>query len=170
MSAYYTFVCSLPYLSFDSEPPMPPEDFLARASFYLTEEELADLGKPGRGSEVGAAWERWERSFRTAVAAVRAGRTGKEFQPDKTDLELMDSQVRQTVSELYKTEAPMRIERGLDALRFAKLDELASGHYFDYAVIFCYFQKLLILWRWKNLDVSGGRKVMEDCCAVKQNT
>ena len=42
MSAYYTFVCSLPYLSFEGEPPMTPKEFVERAAFYLKDEESAE--------------------------------------------------------------------------------------------------------------------------------
>ena len=170
MSAYYTFVCSLPYLSFEGEPPMTPKEFVERAAFYLKDEELSDLTGKDRSSEVGSSWNKWERSLRSAVAAVRAGRVGKEFQPDRLGTDILDGMTRQTLSDLYKTEAPMRIERGLDEVRFNKLDELASGHFFDYVVIFCYYQKLLILTRWKGLDAEGGREVVKNCCAIKQNT
>lgn len=167
MSAYYTFVCSLPYLSFDSEVPMMPEEFLDRASFYLGASEMSDLTGEERVSDIGAAWDLWERSFRTAVASIRAGRTGKEFQPDRTKTDILDGVTRQTVADLYKTEAPMKIERGLDLLRFSKLDELSCGHNFDYAVIFCYYQKLRLMWRWKGMDKKSGEEVVKNCCEVK---
>ena len=167
MSNYYTFVCSLPYLNFEGEPPMSPDEFIERAAPWLAEEELKALTDPNPETGVAAEWALFERSFRSAVAQVRAAKLGKEFQPDRLKTDVMDGAVRQGIAELYKTGEPLKIERGLDLICFSRLDEMSAGHFFDYTVVFCYHKKLTILWRWKCLDDLKGQEVLKNSCMVK---
>lgn len=44
---------------------------------------------------------------------------------------------------------------------------MSAGHFFDYTVVFCYFKKLVILWRWKCLDDLKGQEVLKNSCLVK---
>ncbi|MBO7447691.1 DUF2764 family protein [bacterium] len=167
MSNYYTLVCSLPYLNFEGEPPMSPEEFIERATPWLSEAELKALTDPDPETGVAAEWALFERSFRSAVAQVRAAKLGKEFQPDRLKTDVMDGAVRQGIAELYKTGEPLKIERGLDLICFSRLDEMSAGHFFDYTVVFCYYKKLTILWRWKCLDDLKGQEVLKNSCMVK---
>lgn len=167
MSNYYTFICSLPYLNFEGEPPMSPDEFIERATPWLAEEELKALTDPNPETGVAAEWALFERSFRSAVAQVRAAKLGKEFQPDRLKTDVMDGAVRQGIAELYKTGEPLKIERGLDLICFSRLDEMSAGHFFDYTVVFCYYKKLTILWRWKCLDDLKGQEVLKNSCMVK---
>ena len=167
MSNYYTFVCSLPYLNFEGEPPMSPDEFIERAAPWLSEEELKALTDPNPETGVAAEWALFERSFRSAVAQVRAAKLGKEFQPDRLRTDVMDGAVRQGIAELYKTGEPLKIERGLDLICFSRLDEMSAWHFFEYTVVFCYYKKLTILWRWKCLDDLKGQEVLKNSCMVK---
>ena len=167
MSNYYTFVCSLPYLNFEGEPPMSPDEFIERATPWLGDEELKALTDTNAKLDVAAEWALWERSFRSAVAQVRAAKLGKEFQIDRLRTDVMDGATRQGIAELYKTGEPLKIERGLDLLSFSHLDEMSAGHFFDYTVVYCYFKKLVILWRWKCLDDLKGQEVLKNSCLVK---
>ena len=146
---------------------MSPDEFIERATPWLTEEELKALTNADANFDVAAEWALWERSFRSAVAQVRAAKLGKEFQVDRLKTDVMDGATRQGIAELYKTGEPLKIERGLDLLSFSHLDEMSAGHFFDYTVVFCYFKKLLILWRWKCLDDLKGQEVLKDSCMVK---
>ena len=101
------------------------------------------------------------------MAQVRAAKLGKEFQPDRLKTDVMDGAVRQGIAELYKTGEPLKIERGLDLICFSRLDEMSAGHFFDYTVVFCYYKKLTILWRWKCLDDLKGQEVLKNSCMVK---
>lgn len=170
MANYYTFVCSLNYLDFQGEAPMAPAEFLEQAANWLPAGELAalcDWDLPG-GPAIAAEWSLYERSLKSAVAAVRAQRLGREFQPDRLSCDILDGQTRQSISELYKGNDPLKLERGLDGLRFAKLDELGAGHFFDFTAVFCYYAKLCLMWRWQTLDSARGLAVVKDCCTVKQ--
>lgn len=146
---------------------MSPDEFIERATPWLTEEELKALTNADANFDVAAEWALWERSFRSAVAQVRAAKLGKEFQVDRLKTDVMDGATRQGIAELYKTGEPLKIERGLDLLSFSRLDEISAGHFFDYTVVFCYFKKLMILWRWKCLDDLKGQEVLKDSCMVK---
>jgi len=146
---------------------MSPDEFIERATPWLTEEELKALTNADANFDVAAEWALWERSFRSAVAQVRAAKLGKEFQVDRLKTDVMDGATRQGIAELYKTGEPLKIERGLDLLSFSRLDEMSAGHFFDYTVVFCYFKKLMILWRWKCLDDLKGQEVLKDSCMVK---
>lgn len=146
---------------------MSPDEFIERATPWLTDEELKALTNADANFDVAAEWALWERSFRSAVAQVRAAKLGKEFQVDRLKTDVMDGATRQGIAELYKTGEPLKIERGLDLLSFSHLDEMSAGHFFDYTVVFCYFKKLMILWRWKCLDDLKGQEVLKDSCMVK---
>ena len=146
---------------------MSPDEFIERATPWLTDEELKALTTADANFDVAAEWALWERSFRSAVAQVRAAKLGKEFQVDRLKTDVMDGATRQGIAELYKTGEPLKIERGLDLLSFSRLDEMSAGHFFDYTVVFCYFKKLLILWRWKCLDDLKGQELLKDSCMVK---
>lgn len=146
---------------------MSPDEFIERATPWLTDEELKALTNADAEFDVAAEWALWERSFRSAVAQVRAAKLGKEFQVDRLKTDVMDGATRQGIAELYKTGEPLKIERGLDLLSFSRLDEMSAGHFFDYTVVFCYFKKLMILWRWKCLDDLKGQEVLKDSCMVK---
>ena len=146
---------------------MSPDEFIERATPWLTDEELKALTNADANFDVAAEWALWERSFRSAVAQVRAAKLGKEFQVDMLKTDVMDGATRQGIAELYKTGEPLKIERGLDLLSFSHLDEMSAGHFFDYTVVFCYFKKLMILWRWKCLDDLKGQEVLKDSCMVK---
>lgn len=146
---------------------MSPDEFIERAAPWLAEEELKALTDPNAENGVAAEWALFERSFRSAVAQVRAAKLGKEFQPDRLKTDVLDGAVRQGIAELYKTGEPLKIERGLDLICFSRLDEMSAGHFFDYTVVFCYYKKLTILWRWKCLDDLKGQEVLKNSCMVK---
>lgn len=146
---------------------MSPDEFIERATPWLAEEELKALTDPNAENGVAAEWALFERSFRSAVAQVRAAKLGKEFQPDRLKTDVLDGAVRQGIAELYKTGEPLKIERGLDLICFSRLDEMSAGHFFDYTVVFCYYKKLVILWRWKCLDDLKGQEVLKNSCMVK---
>jgi hypothetical protein len=146
---------------------MSPDEFIERATPWLAEEELKALTDPNAENGVAAEWALFERSFRSAVAQVRAAKLGKEFQPDRLRTDVLDGATRQGIAELYKTGEPLKIERGLDLICFSRLDEMSAGHFFDYTVVFCYYKKLTILWRWKCLDDLKGQEVLKNSCMVK---
>lgn len=146
---------------------MSPDEFIERATPWLAEEELKALTDPNAENGVAAEWALFERSFRSAVAQVRAAKLGKEFQPDRLKTDVLDGATRQGIAELYKTGEPLKIERGLDLICFSRLDEMSAGHFFDYTVVFCYYKKLTILWRWKCLDDLKGQEVLKNSCMVK---
>jgi hypothetical protein len=52
-------------------------------------------------------------------------------------------------------------EKVLDEIRWKALDDLATGHYFDLAVLITYAYKLLILERWENVRSADGMFLLE---------
>ncbi len=52
-------------------------------------------------------------------------------------------------------------EKVLDETRWKALDELATGHYFDLAVLITYAYKLLILERWENISRADGMSLLD---------
>lgn len=165
MGAYYTFISSLNYLDFSGEAPFSPEEFLERAAVWLPEKELAALedGLAKGAPKIASTYERWEKSFRSAVATLRAAKLSLDFQPNWLECDFLDGETRQAIQELYKAGDPLKLERGLDAIRFAKLDELSVGHFFDFTIVFCYYRKLKLLWRWQTLNPEAGAAVVKSC-------
>jgi hypothetical protein len=52
-------------------------------------------------------------------------------------------------------------EKTLDEIRWKALEEFATGHYFDLAVLVTYAYKLLILQRWENIRSAHGSILLE---------
>ena len=153
MAAYYYLAASLPMLATpDQEPPVSSDDMLEVCRRFMTEKDYEGLVvstlDPGTGE---APWicrefHAWERSLRNSLVALRAA-----------EQELDEDQYLRDVPDVFGTSAiageamgkatPLEAELFLDGSRWAYIEDLAYGHFFDVEFLRAYRLKLQLLER-----------------------
>lgn len=182
MSQYYFFVASLPYLSYDSPPPVSVEEFLDGAQRNLTPQDFTELTQAsieGPGAEAVdrgtlGAWNEFERGLRNALVRVRAGALevavekylrlsarGDEGSPEPRILEA----ARQSVAD----ESPLAAEHMLGRTRWDFLGELETGHFFDLDALIVYYLKLQILSRNRLFSRTEGEQAYREATETIMN-
>lgn len=138
---------------------MEPDDFLALISVHLPESDRAvvagaSIAAPEtvEGPSLLAAWLRFERGLRNALVRLRASRKSQD--PDeyvRRDSAGEDDtgplHVQETAREAFASESPLSGEDALNQARWAFLDEIEPGHYFDLERIVIHYLRLQILAR-----------------------
>jgi hypothetical protein len=116
------------------------------------------------GPEVVVRWQRFERGLRNELVKIRAAQ--KAVDPadyirrddagnDDTDRIGLTEAAR----EAYGEESPLSGEYALNRLRWAYLDELEVGHYFDLDRVIIYYLRLQILARKRMFNRDDGERV-----------
>lgn len=164
MAEYYYLASSLPMLMPDLDPVMSLEDFEEQCSDWLSPEELAvinDLGLvPGGGhapGSAGARWNDWETCLRNRLARGRSG-SGQELENILREESDCYGEIELGVAETLASTDPMEREKMLDALRWRFLDDLETGHTFDFDALCVYKLKLLLRLKWTGRAVNTGRE------------
>lgn len=154
MGAYYYAVAALPALSYGGKPAMEYEIFLefmkdqlAPADFAVLEGvRLGETGNKTGDKPALTAWKRWELSLRNELVRQRASRLRKDPEDYlETGEESLDP--FKTAKEAFDAEDPLEAEERLDRSRWAYLEELETGHYFDVERLMIYSLKLQLLER-----------------------
>lgn len=160
MGNHYYFVASLPLLSYEGRATFEPAQFLTDAARHLTPAELDAVAHAGisapasvsTGSRSGDAFARFERGLRNALVRLRAA--GLAQDPDqaiRVDQAGNDETDALGISELarqaYVEESALAAEDILNRARWAFLDGLEPGHFFDTDLLVIYYLRLQILAR-----------------------
>lgn len=154
MSGLYFLVSSLPSLKEGQAPPLSSEDLMSRCCNWLSEKEMGILRKislaPDQTEEKPtpatlAEWKSWEISFRNRIVKTR-----KPAFPTDPAAHLRNetnyySAIERGVQDAFASTDPLSREKLLDGMRWKKLEDLESGHMFDFSIICIYMLKLLIL-------------------------
>jgi hypothetical protein len=158
MPRYYTYlISSLPSLQYATIPPLSMGDYLRMLAGFIPENELATLHKfaSEEGSDALMAVETIRRYFAFDTALrnhlVRLRSTARDISPEKyvrPREELIDQSIEQYALEAYKSDAPLESEKVLDLARWGYLEEMGTGHIFDYEALLIYAMKLKILLKW----------------------
>lgn len=168
MPAYYYLRSTLPTLLPSSAPPFSFRGFLERcegrmrdADFrVLAAAESPESGDPEterrvRGSRVLSAFRTWERALRNELARLRAHKQGKG--PEKFlrpgDPEWDGIRAAQAA---VQCEDPLEGELLIEREKWAYLERLESGHYFDLEALAAYALKLRILERRDRFEAERG--------------
>jgi hypothetical protein len=179
MAQYYYAVSTLPFLSYEGEPRISSTEFLELCASRLTEEDRqavrsASLLPPDRPAasdfaarnEVLRRWYRFERGLRNELARVRAGsdedRLAKALRADEegnSNAQQLD--VDRVVREVINQDNPLTAEDLLDRARWAYLNELEIGHFFDVGKLIIYYLKLQILERRARFTKERGTEMYE---------
>ena len=172
MSQYYYFVASLPGLSYETERSIPPDEFLEMAGAYLTQGDLeavrrARIDAPvelEEGPGVVVSWQRFERGLRNELVRQRALKKGADsaeyIRRDAAgDDDTQRIGLAEAAREAYGEESPLTGEASLNRLRWAYLEGLEVGHFFDLERLIVYYLKLQILARKRMFNREDGERV-----------
>ncbi|HSV56469.1 MAG TPA: hypothetical protein VLH39_05105 [Magnetospirillaceae bacterium] len=170
MAAYYYLRSTLPTLLSGSPPPfssrgllercegrMRPADYLVLQS-ALSDHPFADVASETRRSRALFRYRAWEKGLRNELTRIRAGRTGKtpERYLRSGDPEWDGIRVARAAAQC---EDPLEGELLIERERWACLERLETGHFFDLEALVAYALKLRVLERKALFDSERGEGV-----------
>jgi hypothetical protein len=169
MSRYYSYLLSsLPVLQFGMNPPFAMDSYLEMLPGFLPEDEMDAIRKFAREDVISLSDDipaiREYQSFDTALRnhVVRLRCIDLDVAPEKhlrLREEISDQWIEQYALEAYKSVSPLESERILDQARWRCLDEIASGHIFDFPTLVIYAMKLRILVKWHEIAVADTNMI-----------
>lgn len=155
MAQYYYTVASLPLLFLDTEQFPKIEGFLASVQEAAPKGDFAIISSatlyPSKNPlhPIIEKWWQFESSLRNELVKLRASRLSVDGAPYLVNTvppyNLID--LINLAREAFLEESPLVGEGILDRGRWAYLDELEFGHYFDLEKLIVYYLKLQILER-----------------------
>ena len=157
---YYFLIASLPLLEIDAPPPMTVEEFDSILEENLPEKEqkkiFAYTGKKDYPSVCGIYRQMalFEEYLRTCIARKRAERAGVHFSAD--DPEEYYGEIDFGLAHAASCSNPLEREYIIDRLRWARLEELALGHDFDFDALCIYRAQLFIVNKYAGVRSETG--------------
>jgi len=157
--------------------------FLELCSSWLDEKEMEELeclslcppdedGPVLFSGEVSAFWNQWETCARNRIARQRASRTDKDAGVYLREEKDFYSEVDRGVQDAYSIQNPLEREKALDCLRWNMLDNLESGHFFDFEFLCVYKLKLMIREKWSSRKKEQGEanfsSVVDEILSVRE--
>ena len=163
MTQYYYTVSTLPFLTYETEGQMEPEDFLEMCGDWLTPGDQKVLSScsltdfPGKSPSFAlSSWARWERSLRNELVKLRAPKRGVEPETYlKPGEEILES--AEIARNAFALDSALSAEDLLDRERWIFLDNQERGHYFDLEKLIVYYLKLQLLKRKQKFSVEQGK-------------
>lgn len=159
-------MASLPELRFDGKPPLSADAFLDRCRGVVSEPAMRVLAgvrllqdESVAPVEVLERWRAREFSLRNALAGLRAHRLGIDPARHVRGA-IADMEAAQAARRVFEAVSPRAAGDELDRMRWAWLEELESGHYFDLDRLVIYLLKLLLLERRAVFSKEAGRAVI----------
>jgi hypothetical protein len=160
---YFYLVASLPMLSYDAEHFWSVEQFLETCRQHLSGRHLrivsaaslADLEPVLPTCATLEQWRAWEIGLRNQLLSLRAKRRGADearYRVESPEVLAAQSVARNAFSQ----ESPLQAEEVLNRGRWAHLDDLEVGHYFDVDKVVIYHLRLQILRRKALLEPAKG--------------
>lgn len=145
MKNYYYLMASLPFLDLKSLPAVSLEKFFKIASEQLSAEDSLRLRNllseepECIGNGVADEYLKWDRAVRNALVRLRA--EGGDAVRDCREGEPIPAAAA-LAAVLYKTDSPLKAEQQWDAERWSYLENLKTGHYFDFDAVAVYALQL----------------------------
>jgi hypothetical protein len=99
-------------------------------------------------------WFDWNLSLRVELAILRAQRAGTNIEEYQGAEKI--SGTEEIAREAFNQESPLAAEEVLERARWAVLEELEVGHYFDLQKLLVYGLKISILERKSQFDMDSG--------------
>ncbi|MCK5682777.1 DUF2764 family protein [bacterium] len=165
MAGFYYYICSLPLLTFGEELPMNSEIFIKNSSDWLTESETERLENlkiipeeivDENSGSIEKNWYNWETCLRNRLADFRAGKLSRDASEYIKEYPDYFSEVESVVQEITTITNPLSVEKKLDTVRWKKLNDMESGHEFDFEKLCIYKLKLMILEKWMEREEQRG--------------
>lgn len=172
MSQYYFLVASLPVLSYEEKDASEPSAFIELLQDHLAPADLATVSAASidapldpvtTGQPTLDRWRSFERGVRNALVRLRApGRSTEATTHLRLDAAGDDHadavEIGDAARESFGQESPLSGEDQLSRARWAHLDELEVGHFFDLDRVIIYYLKLQILARRRLFNRSDGEE------------
>ncbi|MBQ7208585.1 MAG: DUF2764 family protein [Lentisphaeria bacterium] len=157
---YYFLVASLPHLEIGGAAPLTTAALDEMLAETLPESRLRAIQAYAGGGAFPATCRVYremavfETYLRTRIAQKRAERAGISFSPP--DPEVYFGEVDYGLSQASSCANPLEREFLVDRLRWARLDELALGHDFDFDALCIYRTKLVIINKYNDFQKEAG--------------
>ena len=172
MANYYIYLMSsLPSLSFSAKPPFSFDHFLKACEGLVSDEDMSLIRSVGN-PEFNCAKVKnatlkklvtFETMLRNELVKIRSSR--KKIDPAKylREEECPESVYTAHIAiNAYRKSSLLEAEKALDHDRWARLEELAIGRYFDIDILIIYAHKLLILEKWDKIRSAQTHKMLEE--------
>lgn len=165
---YYYLVSMLPMLSLGDKPLFGSGLFLEHCAAQIAPDlqaqlaaiELVPNGHPC--CDLDRRWQAWETYIRNRLVSLRAAK----LQQDATKWLKSDSDAfptdGRTLDELVNNRDPLSRERGLDELRWQRIDDFCVGHDFDFDTLVAYRLRLLLAEKWIAGSAETGRENLDN--------
>lgn len=148
----------------DGEPPMTTDGFFALCREHVSSDDLEVLGRtrlfPGprhpSNPSVLNEWYAWETALRNDLVRLRAHELGLEQERYLREAGFI-GETAAVAREALAQNSPAETEAALLRARFAMLDGLEVGHYFDLERLVVYLLKLKLLIRRSVMTDENGR-------------
>ena len=172
MANYYIYlISSLPALSFSAKPPFSFDHFLNSCKGLVSDEDMSLIRSVGNAGLNCLAVKNttlkklaaFETMLRNELVKIRSSR--KKIDPAKylRGEECPESVYAAHIAiNAYRKPSLLEAEKALDRERWARLEELAIGRYFDIDILIIYACKLLILEKWNKVQSAQTHKMLEE--------
>jgi hypothetical protein len=146
-------------LQFGMKPPISYSDFLEACGQQLSQDEIDVLKKDK--NPLLKKWKNFDRALRNELARIRAVKKGKDPNKYLRGSDGLDPFIAPLAHWAINQESPMEAEKYLDGIRWEKIEEIKTGHYFDIEYLTAYGLQLQILERWDRINSGDGMKILE---------
>ena len=169
MSSYYYLISTLPMPVLKEKPLLTLEEFMSSCSEWLPDSEyieldnislIPDLEKISKNKIINK-WETWETCLRNRIAKVRSSKLGKNAAQYIQEEKNVFSELERRVQDAYSAENPMLKEKALDELRWKELDNMESGHQFDFSMLCIYKLRLMLCEKWIDREDEKGERNLD---------
>ncbi len=176
MSQHFYAVSSLPFLTYDLDPIPGREFFLDIIRTHLSASELKIAASaldfdPDSGKTDNVFLEKWrvfETNLRNELVQLRARKKGRDSDSLRECEETISP--RQLARTAFQQESPQAAEDLLSRGRWAYVEELEVGYFFDLEKLLAYALKLGILLRKARFQANRGAAEFEAQIAVLKKT
>ncbi|MCX5692498.1 MAG: DUF2764 family protein [Candidatus Omnitrophica bacterium] len=158
-NSYYYLIASLPMLHFGMKPAFSYSDFLEECGRQLSQDEMGALKEDK--NPLLKKWKIFDTGLRNELARTRAVKKGKDPNSYLRGSEGIDPFIAPLAHWAVNQHSPMDAEMYLDKIRWEKIEEIKSGHYFDTEYLAAYGLQLQILERWDRINSGDGMKILE---------
>lgn len=146
-------------LQFGMKPPLSYSDFLEKCGEELSRNEM-DALKNGELPLL-KQWNIFDRNLKNELVRTRAAKMGKDPARYLRDSEAVNPFIAPLAHWAVNQDSPMEAEIHLDKIRWEKIEEIKTGHYFDIEHLLAYSLQLQILERWDKINSGDGMKILE---------
>lgn len=157
MAGYYVYlISSLPMLNFGAKGPFSYDKFLGMCEGLISERDMDSLRKTDLKK-----WREFDMALKNELVKIRASRKHTDAVKYIRQDGYADPSIAHIAMNAHRAKSIIDAEKTLDHERWAFLDELSAGHYFDIEILMIYALKLLILERWERVRRSDKELLLE---------